>query len=199
LERARLIAGVALVLVIAAVLILVIVRNAGQQVDEPTTAGTTAPAEQDESEPTPDPAPEENEEPVAVPTPDTTGRDFDHIFREIVAFRDWLFANPDPELVGLIYHPDCECRENLRDQLQTLVDNGLRFSDEGFEVTTVEVIEDLESVVRIQTGLERTPQVLIDEAGRVVDESDGVAEQILNVILVRDSQRWRVMSLEDMP
>lgn len=192
MERARLIAGVTLVLIIAAALIFVIVRNAGE-VDEPTTAGTSAPAE--EEEPAPEPTPEADEEPLAVPTPDTTGRDFDHIFREIVAFRDWLFANPDPELVDVIYHPECECNDEVVEALAYLQDNSLHLDDEGTDVHDVETVDEFESLVQLRVELERTAQVVVDSDGNVVEETDGSDPRTYVVTLVKPGNRWYVRTI----
>jgi hypothetical protein len=183
------------VLVIAAVLILVIVRNAGQQVDQPTTAGTTAPAEEDKSEPTPDPTLEDNEEPVAVPTPDTTGRDFDHIFREINEFRNWLYRNPNPELLTLIYHPECECYQSARQTLEQLVERGLRFNHAGFEVESIEVAEEFESAARLRVAVERIEHQLLDDDGEIVNTVDDAGRAEFSFSLVREGARWRVRTV----
>lgn len=189
MPKIRLLAGAAIVIALAALLIWLFVR--GTESPETTTASGNEPEPSLVSTDEIDDEPE----PVAVPTPDTTGRDFERIFNEINDFRNWLYQNPDPKLLGLIYHPDCECADHEHGLLSRMVDEAVHFDAPVFVVESVEQLEDFPTVVRLQVRLDRPDQRLVDAHGEVLEEMEGSGPATLNVALVGNSGRWRIRTL----
>jgi hypothetical protein len=189
-------AGTSIVVLLAALLVFVLVREAGITDDARDRA-----AGEPVTTPTPDePAVDEDNggeepDPIAVPTPDTTGRDFDRIFGEIAAFRDWLFANPNPDLLSTVFHVECDCYEPTFDALTYFQQEELRTDDDGTIIHAVEVAEEFETVVRLRIQMQRTPQVVVDRRGSVVEETDGTGIIEYSVSLVRQGERWLVMTI----
>lgn len=193
MERTRLVAGVLLVLLIAAALIFVVVSQA-RDVEQPTTAAEpTASAEAPSPDPegSPQATPERQAEPVAVPTPDTTGRDFDHIFREINEFRDWLLANPNPDLVRLVYHPDCDCHTEMERRLSRFIEASARLVGDPSQVLSVQVVEEFESLVHLSVDVRTPERELVSEGGTPIDVASEQQEEY-EIILVRPTTRWVV-------
>ena len=191
----RRVAAGALTLALVVALVVVLWPEAEDPI-EPTRT-FAAPSTDPASEVTPSETPTPTATPsLAVPTPDTTGRDFDRIFREIVQFRDWIYAHPNPDLIDLIYMTDCPCSTEAKAELRELIRAGFHFDDEGFLVQSVEVSEDLWQVVRLRVVMQRTPQVLRDADGNVVDSSEGGAPVEFSVALVQPSAReWLVRTI----
>jgi hypothetical protein len=200
----RVAAAVGVVAALAIALVVILVQDRSSETEPPQAAPTEAPDEiSPGSTPTPSPSPKPvappSREPVAVPTPNTKGRDFDRIFREINDFRDWLYAHPDPELVGLIYHPQCECYERARKTLRSLRGKGVHFEEEGFEVQKIEVTEEFEPVVRLEVILRAKPAVIVDESGQVVREAQGAPPTLYSFALVKGGgERWFVRTITNL-
>ncbi|HEX2026757.1 MAG TPA: hypothetical protein VHF25_02025 [Nitriliruptorales bacterium] len=191
MSRLRLAAGVGLAVALAVALVVVLLQDRAQR----TRAGNAVepPPPGPSVSPSPSPSPEASQ-PVAVPTPDTTGRDFDHIVRELIAFRDWLFAHPDPELVSLIYHPECECHDAFREELEELLADGVRFDPEGTDtiVHRIEVLEDFPSLFRVDLTMQAPAQRLLNRDGEVVARHEGGSPQTFNMAFLLDGDRWRL-------
>jgi hypothetical protein len=105
-SRVRLALGVAIVLVLGAVLLYLLVRDMSGDAVDGQTAAISEPPPVQSPEPSPTNGSEEVEpvEPVEVPTPDTTGRDFEKIFHEIATFRDWLYQQPESSSASEVFH-----------------------------------------------------------------------------------------------
>jgi hypothetical protein len=98
--------------------------------------------------------------------------------------------------VHLIFHRECDCYETTSAQLARFVEQGLRFDDDGFRVEQVEVLEDFPSLVGLHVILVRTPQVLVNEAGEVLETNDEETRLEINVALVQGPEdRWLVRTL----
>lgn len=197
MSRVRLAFGVAIVLVLGAVLLYLLVRDmsgdaAGDQsaaISEPPSVESPAPS------PTSDPEELESEEPIEVPTPDTTGRDFEKILIEVVTFRDWLFRHPDPSLVRLIFHRECECYEQTSSALETLQANGAYIEGPSTVVHSAEVTEDFPSLFRLTVVLQTPEQSVIDSDGETVSSRPASDPAEYSVAFVLSRDRWIVRSM----
>jgi hypothetical protein len=188
--RAVISTGIVLLLA-AAVLFVLIVPNGGAR--EPRASDpspTESPVSDGHGEDRGDPTP------LAVPTPDTTGRDFDRIFREISAFRDWLYENPDPDLVSFVFAEQCACYESARDQFEELRTSEMRFDSEPTTVHEVHVIEEGRSEVVLEVLLESGHQRLVDRSGEVLDSTSGTGPEWFEFGLSLRGDRWLVASID---
>jgi hypothetical protein len=190
--RAVISAGIVLLLA-AAVLFVLIVPNGGAR--EPR-ASDPSPTESPVSDGQED-GDRGDPTPLAVPTPDTTGRDFDRIFREISAFRDWLFAHPDPELLHLIYHPDCDCYEETREVLEYLVEEDLRFVGETREIVSISVLDDAKEAATLNVATRSRPIEVLDSEGRTRERTDGGENVLTQFHLVLRDGAWLVRTATD--
>ncbi len=190
--RWRLAAGIALCLALGAGLVVVLAFNRGDHKPTPATATPSARAS-----PTPTPTPSPT--PLAVPTPNTTGRDFERIYREIEAFHTWLYEHPDPKLLSLIYHPECECHALALRTLQRLRSEGLHFEGPAFLVDSVRVVEDFPVLVRIETRVRQPAQTLVTSDGRTVEEVPSEPPTVFNMALVQTGGRWVVRTITEIP
>ncbi len=184
MPRVRLLAGAALVLVLAALLIWLLVRTSGSTGDpEPAAAGEPS----DRTEEVVDSTDEvEEEEPeLVVPTPDTSGRDFERIVHEINEFRNWLYQNPDPELLDIIYHPDCDCYEEARAVLERMARDGLRLDGPWIAIERIELVENFPAVARVEVSLTRHEVSVVDDSGQSVETLDRHEPALQSVSLVQ--------------
>ncbi len=187
MSRWRVIAGIALVVALAGVLVWTQVGGGGNSPDRssPTVSPTSSPTASSTGEP--------------VPAPDLTGQDFPRIVGEIVSFLDLLSANPDPSRVGEVFHPRCSCFESRRSALAELRERGWHYATPRTEVLEVER----------QTGVGQRNRVVLDVvlregATEVVDAEGNVVESLeadpptrFTMTLVRESPAdpWRVSAL----
>lgn len=193
MSRVRLAAALGLIAVLAAALVAVLFR-ASQSSAERGPAAVTSPS------PTPSASVEVASVPERdYPTPANTGEarseeDLERIFREIAAFRRWLYSNPDPELVSLIHHPTCTCHDTLTSQLRNLQRTGLRYDDAGTQIHEI-VLDarptDYLALLRVVTshGVQR----IVDQDGNLVEEGAGWEPHTEVITLARgDDGRWRI-------
>ncbi len=191
LSRVRLFAAITLIVALAVALVVILVQQRSSDSTTPTAVSVGGEAPQDDA-----PLPPE---PVEVPTPDNTGRDFDHIWREMQQFVNWAYANPGAGLhhIHLVYHPECPCYAELRDDLALLAQRGVHFEDAGFQVLDVLVTSDLGEAVRIETRMAIAPQRAVDAQGLTVESGEGVPPRLFaaNLELQRDG-RWLARTIE---
>ncbi|MDP8929465.1 MAG: hypothetical protein M3O70_13080 [Actinomycetota bacterium] len=189
MSRVRLLAAISLIVALAVALVVVLVQQRSS--DGPHRVASAA-SESAQAANAPPP------EPVAVPTPDNTGRDFDHIWREIRRFADWTYAHPEVGLrhLDLIYHPECPCYANLRDDLSRLIRDGVHFEDAGTRVERVVVTSDLGEAARIETRMSISPGRVINAQGAIVQSEEGVPARDFAVNLELQSDgRWLARSV----
>ncbi len=190
MSRVRLLAAITLIVALAVALVVILVQARSSDNTPPVAASAeNGPAE---------PATAPPAEPVPVPTPDNTGRDFNHIWREIRAFADWTYTQPEVGLrhIHLIYHPECPCYSKLRQDLELLERNGVHFEDGGTRVESLVVTSDLGEAVRIETRMSIAPGRAINAQGAVLQSSDGVpARDFAANLELQSDGRWLVRSI----
>jgi hypothetical protein len=121
------------------------------------------------------------------PDIDTTGEDFDHIWRQIELLEDWLLLHPDPRSVGAIYEPGTDASNQLVALLTQL-------RREHHTLDVQELSRPSGGVVVVRYADIYRNRVELDQQDRVVSAapSDGRA-RLWSLTLVRGrDNRWRV-------
>lgn len=192
MSRGRVTAAVALIAVLAAALVFVLLRDRGADgAPSATVATSSATSDTATLSATPSQA-----QPVAVPTPDTTGNDFNRIIREQMAFFDWLHANPDPDLVRMIYHPQCACHSNAREAMSFYEENGLslrNLSTTVHQVSISEQVDDRLAILRVD--FERSGDAVVDETGAAVQDVEPTVRAEYDVTVIREGRRWLIRDM----
>ncbi len=137
-------------------------------------------------------APALPDESAAIPTPNTRGRDFDRIVREMIAFQDWLKSHPRPELLSTIYDPSCPCYEQAASELSALRDQGLRFQGQGVAVETVEVVQASDTLARLRVSLRHLDQQLVAVDRGVSQRVQGAGLRVYEFTLGLVGGQWRI-------
>jgi len=180
MNRTRLAAGIAVLLVLAVVLVLVLNRDGGDQ-PAPTTAAAASP-----TPPTTQ----------ANPPSTTRGEDWLAVMRQLMAYRHSLFTDPRPELLGEVYDRRCPCYGQDFKELTDLKRRGLHYDDQGVRVQSAKLVgkarDPSKPVVAVEVVTSQLPQTLVDAQGKVVRELPGTGptKTIYNLIRGADG-RWR--------
>ncbi|MDQ4130051.1 MAG: protein kinase [Actinomycetota bacterium] len=132
------------------------------------------------------------DEPAAIPIPNTRGRDFDRIVREMLAFQDWLKSHPRPELLSTIYDPSCPCYPQAVNELATLRDQGLRFERQGVAVEKVEVVQATDNRASVKVSLRHLDQDLVAVDRGVVRRVEGGGLRLYEFTLGLAGDQWRI-------
>ncbi|HEV8649686.1 MAG TPA: hypothetical protein VG276_09840 [Actinomycetes bacterium] len=181
MSRSRLAAGIAVLVVLAAVLVLVLLNRDGSDQPAPATvaaASTTPPTTQ------------------ATPPPTTGGENWLAIMRQLMAYRHSLFTDPRPELLGEVYDRRCPCYGQDFKELTDLKRRGLHYDDQGVQVQSAKLVgkarDPSKPVVAVEVVTRQLPQTLVDAQGKVVRElpETGPTKTIYNLIRGADG-RWR--------
>ncbi len=159
-------------------------REPAQQPPPVTGVGVPLPA-----------APVPPDEPAAIPIPNTRGRDFDRILREMIAFQDWLKSHPRPELLSSIYDPACACHAQAASELSTLRDQGLRFEGRGVAVETVEVVEASQTLARLNVSLRHLDQDLVAVDRAVTKRVEGAGLRVYQFTLGLSGDQWKTTAV----
>lgn len=188
MSRVRLLAVILLVVALAVAVVVLLVRQRSSDTTDRLAA--SAP-----SEPT---LPASSPRPVEIPTPDNTGRNFDHIWREIQRFNDWTYKHPEVGLnyIHLIYHPDCLCYSALRENLLLALHDDVHYEDLTTRVESVVVISDLGERVRIETRLSIAPRRIVNAEGATVQSDQGVPPRdFVAELELQSDGRWLARSI----
>ncbi|MBW3576905.1 MAG: hypothetical protein KY462_04030 [Actinobacteria bacterium] len=192
MSRVRLVAAGGFIAVLAAALVVVLVRGSQTSAERRPSAQLS---------PSPTPSVEVASVPEGdYPTPANTGEatsedDFERIFREIAAFRTWLYRNPHPELASLIYDPGCDCYDLFTTQLQALSGHDARYDDAGTQVHSIAVAHRVDDyMVLLEVVTSHGMQRVVDSEGQVVETGVGWETRQEMYTLVRGADgRWRVV------
>lgn len=189
MSRWRAIAGIALVVALAGVLVWTQVGGGGNAPDRSSPTAS----------PTPSPTASSTGEPWPIPSPDLTGRDFPRIVSEIVSFLDLLSANPDPSRVGEVFHPRCSCFDSRRSALAKLRARGWHYTTPRTEVLKVQQVAGLgqRNRVVLDVVLREGATDVVDAEGNVVERLEADPPTWFTMTLVRGSPAgpWRVSTL----
>ncbi len=191
LSRFRLLAAISLIVALAVALVAVLVLQRARD----STTRVAGSAASGPAQPVTTPPPE----PVPVPTPDNTGRDFDHIWREIQRFADWTYAHPEVGLryIHLVYHPECFCYADLKDDLSLLIRDGVHFEDAATRIESLVVTSDLGEAVRIESRMSIAPQRVVNSEGATVQSGEGVPARTFAANLeLQNDGRWLARSID---
>ena len=181
MNRYRLAVGLAVPLVLAAVLILALLnQDGGDQPTPPTVAAASTIT------------------PTTPPSPSTTtgAEDWLAIMRQLMAFRHSLFTDPRPELLGEVFDRRCPCYAQDFKELTDLRRRGLHYDDQGVQVQSAKLVgkarDPSKPVVAVEVVTRQLPQALVDAEGKVVRElpGSGPTKTIYNLIRGADG-RWR--------
>jgi len=184
MNRTRLAAGIAVLLVLAVVLVLVLNRDGGDQ-PAPTTAAaasTTPPTTQ------------------ANPPSTTGGEDWLAVMRQLMAYRHSLFTDPRPELLKQIFDTGCPCYSEDARALAELRRRGLRDTGQGIEVRSAKLVgrarDPAKPIVAVEVVSRQLPEALVNDAGEVVERSPAAApvKRVFQLIRGAD-ERWRVYAI----
>ena len=178
-------------------LLMVLLAVSGAACNGPTSADPTpAPSPTAAAaSPSPSPAPSPSPSPTEV-LPANDVDDPVAALEAIVAYRDWLFENPDPDKLALIYAERCDCYEQIHSLLDRAASDGSRLRFERARVfEPVEVTKRDGPVAELRFMTDEPSAVELDRNGRESDRLEGnsdLAEE--KVILVREGGRWRVLA-----
>jgi hypothetical protein len=142
-------------------------RAGGSTTTEPTTTSTTTTTQ-----------PTTTTTPIAGPEPWTD------IVRDLFE-RDWaLQTNPDPNAVGALYSPNCDCYEVFLRDIEGLVSRGHHL--EGVAPAPIAVTPTGEGgggFQRLIVKLAYGPQRVVDAAGLVVGETPGRDPDCVSILV----------------
>jgi hypothetical protein len=177
---------------IGLVILLTLVGCAGDDGEEAAATTTTLGSSTSTSAPSTTTSLESED----VPDPATTGEDFEAILREILAFETWLFEHPDVEPLNVIYTEDANIRPRIEEFVEDLIDKGWRYDDEGPVIHSVSVerrVDPLNVLLQVETS--HGPQLVVDEAGELVEQGEGWPRRREQYLLKQgDDGRWRIQN-----
>jgi hypothetical protein len=147
---------------------------------------------------------------TTVPPPPTTrmpnppkakGEDWLAIMSDILTFRHDLYERPQPNLLSQIYDKRCPCYQRERATLADLQRRGWRYNDQGVKVVQAELRGrgvGNSSIVAIESVIRTSEQMLLDQAGKVVQRRAASGPTKMTYELIRGSDgRWRVSFMID--
>ena len=185
MSRSRLIAAIAIPLLLAIGLVFALLQGRG-----PAT-GTAAPATVAPTTTTPAPPTTNKPNP-----PKATGEDWLAIMTDILTFRHDLYEHPEPNLLTQIYDKRCPCYAQERATLADLQRRGWHYNDQGVKVVQAKLRGrgvGNSSIVAIESVIRTAEQVLLDQDGKVVQRKPASAPTKMTYELVRGPDgRWRV-------
>ncbi|HKE99216.1 MAG TPA: hypothetical protein VKG45_09840, partial [Actinomycetes bacterium] len=124
----------------------------------------------------------------------TTGEDFNRIWRSINAYYVWLGRHPNPDLLDEIFEKECDCYKPNRSQLQLMSERGWRYEDAGVQVKSVKLNgRPVPTTAVLIVVDQQGPQLLVDRKGKVVRRGTGWrATRRIFVLRLHSDQRWRL-------
>ncbi len=130
-----------------------------------------------------------------APTIDTTGDDFDHIYRQIETLEGWLLTHPQPDQVAQIYQPGSSPYNDLVSQLSQLQAAHQTLQVENYRIVGVTVdSRPAAGRVNLRYADTYTDAVTLGGLGDVVGRApyDGRARLWTLTLQRGDDGRWRV-------
>lgn len=189
--------------VIAALLAMLAAGSNRGDAGEPEESASPSPTPTADASPSPEPTEGPTQQAgEAPPELHLVGDDYERLARSHVAFRTWLFRNPDPELLDEIVHPECECYVE-KELLASYVERDLHWTgnDQGIVVHDVKVVDDLaRNLVHLQVVLERpAPGELVDADGNVHNRVEPRAPWVEDLVFIREDAEspWQLRDFTD--
>lgn len=156
----------------------------------PTTTSTAPPTGIDVRRPIPAGSLHGTPRPPLV----NTGDDPVAIFESLAANFRWLTENPDPALVDALFVPGTTDHAQFRDVFTELTARGWRSADEGYAISSIELVAAEPALVRLRVVDSLTFEQIVDENGERVGPGripDPTTESV--VYLSPDANgRWRI-------
>jgi len=184
MTRARLLAAIAIpVVLVVAILITFFNSRAREVLVAPTTISSTTVA----------PTSTTN---GAPPELSFGGEDWDAIVRELFAYRDYLYANPQPELLANIYDKRCPCYAQELQRLRLLRQRGAHYEGKGSRVKKVEFFARASRDsrrVQLHVWSSTQAQAVVDKNGRVIERINPMPEaRYVYLLQLGNDRRWRI-------
>lgn len=135
--------------------------------------------------------------PVGSPPPplDLTGDDLSSVALQILAFRSWLLANPDPALTSEIFVPGSPGFETFRAELTELSDAARVVLFEGFRPTVTSVL--VFGAAQVDVALAFDARIVYDaETGESLRSEPGATLPVRLSLERGPDQRWRATQLD---
>lgn len=130
----------------------------------------------------------------AVPLPQTAEEDdFEVIWRELIAYHNWAFQNPEIADPAVYIAEECECFANAIAILEEYRANGWRETSEGLIVHEVDVDLATSTFALMTVIDEHSPLVVVDAAGQVVRERDRRPKTFWDVRVRQFDAGWRIV------
>jgi len=181
MSRARLAAGVAVPVLLAAGLAIVLLqgRHPAGEAAPTTVAPTTTPP------------------PTTIPTPPkATGENWLAVMSDILTYRHYLYEHPQPNLLDQIYDKRCPCYAQERSTLANLQRRGWKYDDKGVQVLKAKLLgrgTAKPPSVALDVVEHVYPQVLIDRSGKTIQKRARSTTKTTTYELVQgDDHQWRV-------
>lgn len=180
------IAGLALVGVLAGAC------TGSTSAEPPPSPTPSAAAASPTAEPSPAPSPSPTE---VLPANDVD--DPVEALEAIVRYRDWLFENPDPDKLKLIYAERCECYEEVGGALREGVEKHWRFDFSRVRrVEDVEIVERDGPFARLKYRFDSPGAEILNATGQVEERiEDAPTLMSEEAFLVKEGGRWLVVAL----
>jgi hypothetical protein len=185
-SRSRIVAGIAITVVLAVAVVVVLLTQGRHPASEAVTT-TEGPATTTPPPPTT----------IKPNPPNAKGEDWLAIMSDILTYRHSLYENPQPDLLDQIYDKRCPCYAREFQALADLKRRGQRYSDEGVEVLKAKLLgraKGKPSDVAVEVVLRTSEQRLVDAAGSIVKRVKGSGPSNHAYELIRSADgRWRVL------
>ncbi|MGH8985387.1 MAG: hypothetical protein ACRDY6_16125, partial [Acidimicrobiia bacterium] len=166
--------------------------NAGppQRSASETTSTTAAPATIDLSQPIPGGSLHGTPRPPL----ENTGDDYVAILESLITNLRWMSENPDPALLAEVFVPGTPGHDERVPGYEYLATNGYHFSDEGYHLLSVDVVDAQADLVSLRAVQQLEFERVVDSAGAQVGETlPHGSPEAFNFLLSRDgSGRWRI-------
>ena len=127
------------------------------------------------------------------PPLENTGTDYVAITRSLIANLRWISENPDPALISEVFVPGTPGHDQRAAAYQYLVDNGYRWSDEGYHLISVDIVDTQTDVVSVRVTQELAFERVVDSAGNQVGQiRPHSGPETLNYMLALSGGNWRI-------
>lgn len=117
---------------------------------------------------------------------------------ELIEIYNWLWRNPEPELLNTIFTTETQTFTRLESRMTELKANGHRHDDSGFVLYGAEIHEwDVEDVVvTLMIDAEWAPQSVVDEAKVEVEGNAGLERTEFRIALSNRLGTWRIVAFD---
>jgi len=184
MTRARLLAAIAIPVVLLVALIFVLLM--------PSTNSNKAATPGNATSPTTSSLPVTS---VSLPTAPSS-EDWYEVIKYIFSYRQSLRQDPRPQLLEVIYEKDCPCYQEEQRNLLSLARQNLRFEGKAPEILAVKLLgrdKFNPSHVLIEVEYRDQPQIVRDADGKMIERLPrGSRSKMVYELIKGRGNRWRV-------